>query len=146
MSATIQECVIISGKGGTGKTSVTASFAALSAGRAVLADCDVDAADLHLVLTPKIVESTDFRSGYEAVIRSETCTGCGTCADLCRFDAIHYVKRPFGKTLYEVDPVACEGCGVCVRFCPAKAIDFPERLCGVWMLSETRCGPMVHAR
>ena len=146
MSATIQECVIISGKGGTGKTSVTASFAALSAGRAVLADCDVDAADLHLVLTPKIVESTDFRSGYEAVIRSETCTGCGTCADLCRVDAIHYVKRPFGKTLYEVDPVACEGCGVCVRFCPAKAIDFPERLCGVWMLSETRCGPMVHAR
>ncbi|NLC80549.1 MAG: 4Fe-4S binding protein [Lentisphaerae bacterium] len=142
----MQECVIISGKGGTGKTSVTASFAALSAGRAVLADCDVDAADLHLVLTPKIVESTDFRSGYEAVIRSETCTGCGTCADLCRFDAIHYVKRPFGKTLYEVDPVACEGCGVCVRFCPAKAIDFPERLCGVWMLSETRCGPMVHAR
>lgn len=146
MSATIQECVIISGKGGTGKTSVTASFAALSAGRAVLADCDVDAADLHLVLTPKIVAKTDFRSGYEAVIRSETCTGCGTCADLCRFDAIHYVKRPFGKTLYEVDPVACEGCGVCVRFCPAKAIDFPERLCGVWMLSETRCGPMVHAR
>ncbi len=146
MSATIQECVIISGKGGTGKTSVTASFAALSAGRAVLADCDVDAADLHLVLTPKIVESTDFMSGYEAVIRSEACTGCGTCAELCRFDAIHYVKRPLGKALYEVDPVACEGCGVCVRFCPAKAIDFPERLCGVWMLSETRCGPMVHAR
>jgi len=145
MSATIQECVIISGKGGTGKTSVTASFAALSAGRAVLADCDVDAADLHLVLTPKIIESTDFRSGNEAVIRSGTCTGCGTCAELCRFDAIHYVKRPFGKALYEVDPVACEGCGVCVRFCPAQAIAFPERLCGEWMLSETRCGPMVHA-
>ena len=146
MSATIQECVIISGKGGTGKTSVTASFAALSAGRAVLADCDVDAADLHLVLTPKIIESTDFRSGNEAVIRREACTGCGTCAELCRFDAIHYVKRPFGKALYEVDPIACEGCGVCVRFCPAQAIAFPERLCGVWMLSETRCGPMVHAR
>jgi len=145
MSATIQECVIISGKGGTGKTSVTASFAALSTGRAVLADCDVDAADLHLVLTPKIVAKTDFRSGNEAVIRSEACTGCGTCAELCRFDAIHYVKRPFGKALYEVDPVACEGCGVCVRFCPAKAIDFPERLCGEWMLSETRCGPMIHA-
>lgn len=145
MSATIQECVIISGKGGTGKTSVTASFAALSAGRAVLADCDVDAADLHLVLTPKIVAKTDFRSGNEAVIRSEACTGCGTCTELCRFDAIHYVKRPFGKALYEVDPVACEGCGVCVRFCPAKAIDFPERLCGEWMLSETRCGPMIHA-
>ena len=145
MSATIQECVIISGKGGTGKTSVTASFAALSAGRAVLADCDVDAADLHLVLTPKIVAKTDFRSGNEAVIRSEACTGCGTCAELCRFDAIHYVKRPFGKALYEVAPVACEGCGVCVRFCPAQAIAFPERLCGEWMLSETRCGPMVHA-
>ena len=145
MSATIQECVIISGKGGTGKTCVTASFAALSAGRAVLADCDVDAADLHLVLTPKIIESADFRSGNEAVIRREACTGCGTCAELCRFDAIHYVKRPFGKALYEVDPVACEGCGVCVRFCPAQAIAFPERLCGEWMLSETRCGPMVHA-
>ncbi len=146
MSATIQECVIISGKGGTGKTSVTASFSALSSGRAVLADCDVDAADLHVVLTPKIVAKTDFRSGNEAVIRSEACTGCGTCAELCRFDAIHYVKRPFGKALYEVDPVACEGCGVCVRFCPAQAIAFPERLCGLWMLSETRCGPMVHAR
>ena len=105
----------------------------------------MDAADLHLVLTPKIVAKTDFRSGNEAVIRSEACTGCGTCAELCRFDAIHYVKRPFGKALYEVAPVACEGCGVCVRFCPAQAIAFPERLCGEWMLSETRCGPMVHA-
>jgi len=146
MSAAIQECVIISGKGGTGKTSVTASFAVLAAGRAVLADCDVDAADLHLVLTPKMITKADFKSGNEAVIRSEACTGCGTCVELCRFEAIRCVRRPDGKTRCEVDPIACEGCGVCVRFCPEKAVDFPERLCGEWMFSETRCGPMVHAR
>jgi MinD superfamily P-loop ATPase len=145
MEKVIQEWVVISGKGGTGKTSVTASFAALAAGRAVLADCDVDAADLHLVLTPEIIERHDFKSGREAVIRLNDCTGCGMCAELCRFDAPRYVKRPFGKELYEIDPVGCEGCGVCVRFCPSKAIDFPERLCGEWMLSETHCGPMVHA-
>ncbi len=141
-----REIVVISGKGGTGKTSVTASFAALAAGRAVLADCDVDAADLHLVLTPTIVESADFRSGHEAVIRREVCTGCGRCADLCRFGAVRSLKRPVGaKPVYAVDPAACEGCGVCVRFCPAGAVAFPERLCGEWMVSETRCGPMVHA-
>jgi len=146
MSATIQECVIISGKGGTGKTSVTASFAALSDGRAVLADCDVDAADLHLVLTPKIIESHDFKSGREAVILKGSCSGCGTCAELCRYGAVRQLKRPFGaKPLFVVDPVACEGCGVCVRFCPEGAIAFPERRCGEWMVSETRCGPMVHA-
>ncbi len=140
-----QELVIISGKGGTGKTSVAASFAVLAAGQAVVADCDVDAADMHLVLAPKIIDSMDFRSGHEAVIRRETCTGCGLCAELCRFGAPKPLKRPFGKPLYEIDPVACEGCGVCVRFCPAQAIAFPERLCGEWMVSETRCGPMVHA-
>ncbi len=141
----INELVVISGKGGTGKTSVAASFAVLAAGRAVIADCDVDAADLHLVLAPKILASTDFKSGHEAVILRETCTGCGLCAELCRFGAPTPVKRPFGKPLYEIDPVACEGCGVCVRFCPAKAIAFPERLCGEWLVSETRCGTLVHA-
>ena len=146
MDKVIEELVVISGKGGTGKTSVTASFAALAAGRAVLADCDVDAADLHLVLTPQTVERHDFKSGREAVIRTNDCTGCGLCADLCRFGAPRYVKRPFGKAIYEIDPIGCEGCGVCVRFCPSKAIDFPDRLCGEWMLSETRCGSMVHAR
>ena len=146
METNLQELVIISGKGGTGKTSVTASFAALAAGRAVLADCDVDAADLHLILAPRIIGSTDFRSGHEAVIRHEACTGCGRCAELCRFGAIRLLKRPIGaKILYTVDPVACEGCGVCARFCPAGAVAFPERLCGEWMVSETRCGPMVHA-
>jgi MinD superfamily P-loop ATPase len=145
METKLQELVIISGKGGTGKTSVAASFAVLAAGRAAIADCDVDAADLHLVLTPKIIESTDFKSGHEAVILREKCTACGLCAEVCRFGAPKSVKRPFGKPLYEIDPVACEGCGVCVRFCPAGAIVFPERLCAEWMVSETRCGTMVHA-
>jgi len=141
MEAKLQELVIISGKGGTGKTSVAASFAVLAAGRAVIADCDVDAADLHLVLAPRIIESTDFKSGHEAVILREKCTGCGLCAELCRFGAVKLLP----DNRYRVDPVACEGCGVCVRFCPAGAIAFPERLCGEWLVSETRCGPMVHA-
>ena len=141
METKCQELVVISGKGGTGKTSVAASFAVLAAGRAVVADCDVDAADLHLVLTPRIIESTDFKSGHEAVILREKCTACGLCADVCRFGAVTF----FPDNSYRVDPVACEGCGVCVRFCPAGAIAFPERLCGEWMVSEMRCGTMVHA-
>ena len=140
----MKELVIISGKGGTGKTSVTASFAVL-AEKAVLADCDVDAADLHLVLKPDVRERHDFRSGHEAVIREADCTGCGVCLDLCRFDAVRTHETEAGARCV-VDPVACEGCGVCVRFCPEQAIDFPERLCGEWMVSDTRCGPMVHAR
>lgn len=138
----IQELVIISGKGGTGKTSIAASFAVL-AGFPVIADCDVDAADMHLILAPSVRERHEFRCGNEAVIRPDDCTGCGRCRDLCRFDAIAEVK---GGGSYVVDPVACEGCGVCVRFCPERAIDFPESLCGEWMVSETRSGPMVHAR
>jgi len=140
----MKELVIISGKGGTGKTSVTASFAVL-AEKAILADCDVDAADLHLVLKPEVRERHDFRSGHAAVIREADCIGCGTCRDLCRFDAVRMQETKDGVRC-DVDPVACEGCGVCVRFCPQQAIDFPERLCGEWMVSATRCGPMVHAR
>lgn len=140
----MKELVIISGKGGTGKTSVTASFAVL-AEKAVLADCDVDAADLHLVLKPDVRERHDFRSGHEAVIREADCTGCGVCLDLCRFDAVRRHDTEAGARCV-IDPVACEGCGLCVRFCPEQAIDFPERLCGEWMISDTRCGPMVHAR
>lgn len=136
----MKELVIISGKGGTGKTSVTASLAVL-AERPVLCDCDVDAADLHLVLEPSIRERHEFRSGHEAVIRQDDCIGCGICQDLCRFGAIlNHVE------MFSVDPVACEGCSVCVRFCPQKAIDFPECLCGNWFVSDTRVGPMVHAR
>jgi len=136
----MRELVVISGKGGTGKTSLVASFAALS-GEAVLADCDVDAADLHLLLAPEVGERHAFTSGREAVIREADCTGCGACAELCRFDAVRTAEGGFC-----VDPTACEGCGVCVRFCPAGAIDFPERDCGEWFVSATRFGPMVHAR
>lgn len=138
----VKELVVISGKGGTGKTSLTASFAEL-ADSPVLADCDVDAADLHLILAPSVRERNEFRCGNEAVIRSADCTRCGKCLELCRFGAI--VCGGDGEP-YAVDPVACEGCGVCVRFCPVQAIDFPESLSGEWMVSETRCGPMVHAR
>ncbi len=138
----VKELVVISGKGGTGKTSLTASFAVL-ADSPVLADCDVDAADLHLILAPRVRERNEFRCGNEAVIRSSDCTRCGKCLELCRFGAI---VRGGDEEPYAVDPVACEGCGVCVRFCPVQAIDFPESLSGEWMVSETRCGPMVHAR
>ncbi|MBN2345249.1 MAG: ATP-binding protein [Candidatus Aminicenantes bacterium] len=141
----MKELVVISGKGGTGKTSLAASLAVL-AGNAVVADCDVDAADLHLVLAPSLRERHDFLSGNEAVIRAQDCTGCGTCAELCRFDAIGKEIRADGAPVFRVDPIACEGCGVCVRFCPERAIDFPKSLCGEWMISDTRCGPMVHAR
>lgn len=141
----MRELVVLSGKGGTGKTSLAASFAVL-AGDAVVADCDVDAADLHLVLAPRPRQRRDFTSGRVAVIRPQDCTGCGACADLCRFDAIGGETRGDGAPVFRVDPVGCEGCGVCVRFCPVQAIDFPERLCGEWLISDTRCGPMVHAR
>ena len=143
--AKIEELVVISGKGGTGKTSLTASFAVLAA-NAVIADCDVDAADLHLVLTPRILAWHEFRSGNEAVIRKEECVGCGICRDLCRFDAIDMVRAANRRPTFAVDPVACQGCGLCVRFCPVEAIDFAERVCGEWMVSDTRCGTMVHAR
>jgi len=138
----VKELVVISGKGGTGKTSLTASFSVL-AGRAVVADCDFDAADLHLVLAPSIRERHDFFCGNEAFIRGAECIRCGKCLELCRFGA---VKAGAEEGAYAVDPVACEGCGVCVRFCPVNAIDFPESFGGEWMVSETRCGPLVHAR
>jgi MinD superfamily P-loop ATPase len=141
----MQELVVISGKGGTGKTSLTASFAVL-ADRAVIADCDVDAADLHLVLGPRPRARHEFRSGHEAVIRSPDCNGCGVCLSVCRFDAVRVTGASAGATTHVIDPISCEGCGVCVWSCPEQAIDFPERVAGEWMISDTRCGPMVHAR
>jgi MinD superfamily P-loop ATPase len=140
-----KELVVVSGKGGTGKTSLTAALAVL-ARAAVLADCDVDAADLPLVLAPRVGERHAFRSGHEAVIRQDDCIQCGTCFEYCRFGAIRMTGETVAETTFAIDHVSCEGCGVCVRFCPAEAIDFPERLCGEWMISETRCGPMIHAR
>ncbi len=143
----MKELVVISGKGGTGKTSVVAAFAAL-AGNATLADCDVDAANLHLVLNPQIQESHDFVGGKTAVIDPEGCTACGVCAELCRFDAPHDggLDRQGMPAPYAIDAVACEGCGVCARFCPEDAIAMEETVNGQWFISETRHGPMVHAR
>jgi MinD superfamily P-loop ATPase len=136
----MRELVIISGKGGTGKTSLTAAFAALAGQeqRSILCDADVDAADLHLLMQPEIRTRTDFMGGSKAQINLDLCTGCGTCLPLCRFNAIN--ER------FEVDPIRCEGCGVCVDFCPAEAIEFPVQRCGEWYISDTRFGPMVHAR
>ena len=133
----MKELVIISGKGGTGKTCLTAAFASLD-GNKVLCDADVDAADLHLITAPTIKEKLDFQGGHTAIIQKEKCTVCGLCQDLCRWDAI--------SDDFEVDSIACEGCGVCVYFCPEKAIDFPINTCGEWFISETNFGPMVHAR
>lgn len=135
------QIAVISGKGGTGKTSVTASIAALCS-NAVLADCDVDAADLHLVTSPEKIFEEKFISGNEAVIDPEKCTGCGKCFFLCRFGA---VKRDEESGKFRMDPTSCEGCGVCFDNCPASAIEFPQRCCGDWMVSETRFGTMVHA-
>ncbi len=140
--ARVPELVVISGKGGTGKTSVVASFAVL-ADDVVVADCDVDAADLHLVLGPEILEVHNFVSGHEAVIRQADCDAAGTCHEVCRYGAVIAGE---GSSAFVIDPLACEGCGVCVEFCPAHAIDFPERNCGEWFSSTTRNGPMVHAR
>ncbi len=142
----MKELVIISGKGGTGKTSLTAAFAVLAGRAAVLADCDVDAADLHLVLEPDIRDRHEFRAGREAVIVQDKCIACGACLAHCRFDAVKMASSAAGAAVFSIDPTGCEGCGVCVRFCPVQAIDFPERLCGEWLVSETRCGPMVHAQ
>ena len=133
----MKELVIISGKGGTGKTCLTAAFASLD-GNKVLCDADVDAADLHLITAPTIKEKHDFQGGHTAIIKKDACTECGLCQDLCRWDAI--------SDDFEVDSIACEGCGVCVYFCPEMAIDFPINTCGEWFISETNFGPMVHAR
>jgi len=136
----MNQIVVISGKGGTGKTSLVASLAAL-AGTSVLADCDVDAADLHLVVQPSPVRRRIFIGGKGAVIDGELCNDCNVCTDLCRFDAIS--GESADRT---VDLIACEGCGVCEWFCPEKAIRLVDAIEGEWYESKTRFGPMVHAR
>ena len=136
----MREVVVISGKGGTGKTSLTAAFAHLAENK-VVCDLDVDAPDLHLLLDPTVIRKEEFISGHEAVIDPAKCTGCGTCVSMCRYDAIDEVDG-----VYRIVPLRCEGCKVCVAFCPVEAIDFPSRHCGQWYQSETRFGPMVHAQ
>ncbi len=143
----MKELTVISGKGGTGKTSLVASFAALAQSK-VIADCDVDAADLHLVTAPRTVERRSFTGGKEAVIDPDLCNGCGFCLDLCRFGAISAggSASSIAGEACTIDPFLCEGCGVCARFCEAGAIELDERTQGEWYISDTRLGPMVHAR
>ncbi len=136
----MRELVVLSGKGGTGKTSLTAAFAHLAHAR-ILCDLDVDAPDLHLVTAPAVVRRGPFLAGHVAEIDPGRCTDCGTCADVCAFGAI---RAEGGRRI--VDTAHCEGCRACVPFCPEKAIAFPERLCGTWFESLTRFGPMVHAQ
>ncbi len=131
-----KELVVLSGKGGTGKTTIVASFAAL-AGDKVLVDCDVDAADLHLLLQPTVKKSEEFWSGKTAVIDKKFCTGCGICEQVCRFDAINNFK---------VDPITCEGCGFCFHVCPEDTIRMKDNQAGQWFICDTKYGPLVHAR
>jgi len=133
----MKQIVIISGKGGTGKTVLTASFASLAKDK-VMVDCDVDAADLHLLLHPSVKERFEFRSGQTARIDKARCCECGECIDMCRFDAI-------GKD-FVIDPVSCEGCALCSRICRYGAITMEENISGEWFISDTRYGPFVHAR
>lgn len=141
----MKQLVILSGKGGTGKTSITAAFAHLAAksslaGKIILADADVDAANLELVLQPTLVEQQDFKGGKVAVIDQKTCASCGDCQAVCRFDAINYADG-----LYVVDPIACDGCAACVYQCPTESISMHEQLAGKFYFSESRYGPLYHA-
>jgi MinD superfamily P-loop ATPase len=143
----LKELVVISGKGGTGKTSIVASFATL-AKNAVLADCDVDAADLHLILQPDIKQTHDFSGGKVASVVTAKCIGCGRCEEVCNFDAALFngPANDVVERTYTIDSVACEGCKVCVEFCPVDAIEFKDAVNGQWFISDTRFGPMVHAK
>ncbi len=153
----MKQITIISGKGGTGKTSITASFAALAKNK-VVCDCDVDAADLHLILQPEIIRKQEFYGSKLAKIDESLCNGCGECVKVCRFDAIRRKKNTtdsFQDKSYApstvnykflVDSVSCEGCGVCVHICPKKAITLKESLTGYWFVSNTKYGKFVHAK
>jgi len=133
----MKEIVVLSGKGGTGKTSIVASLASLARSK-VMVDCDVDAADLYLLLQPVSQQGQEFWSGQKAVIDVDRCTRCGICQEVCRLDAI--------TDEFQVDPISCDGCGFCRQVCPEEAITMQGNLSGHWFISETRYGPLVHAR
>jgi MinD superfamily P-loop ATPase len=153
----MRQLVILSGKGGTGKTSVAAAFAHLAATgdspvRVVLADADVDAANLELVLDPQTLETHEFIGGAVAVIDREMCQACGICYDVCRFDAVLPPYADSGtrgqrvqSEVYAIDPIACEGCAACVYQCPEQAIRMELQLAGHWFRSCGRYGPLLHA-
>ncbi len=133
----MKQIVVVSGKGGTGKTVITAALASLAKNK-VMADCDVDAADLHLLLQPAIKERHDFKSGLSALLNKDICVKCGKCIKVCRFGAINEELL--------IDGIACEGCAFCSHICPVGAVKIKENIAGEWFISETRCGPMVHAK
>jgi MinD superfamily P-loop ATPase len=141
----MKQIVILSGKGGTGKTTVTAALAHLAsqepATHAILVDADVDAANLELLLEPRILETHDFVGGQTATITAELCSGCGRCAEVCRFDAIRTTNG-----CYTVDATACEGCATCETQCPNDAVVMIPRISGRWFSSSSRYGPLFHAR
>ena len=145
----MKQIVVMSGKGGSGKTFVSSSFAAIAgadgdAGSTTFADCDVDAANLHLMLDPRETSCSDFVSGKLAEVDPDRCTGCGLCVDACRFEAVSLVRTD-GRTRALVDPIACEGCGVCEYVCPENAVALTEQRRGRWCISATPYGPLVHA-
>jgi len=133
----MKQIAVISGKGGTGKTIVTASLAALAKNK-IMVDCDVDAADLHLLLHPSVKERYKFRSGQTAVIDKKLCNKCGKCISVCRFGAIN--------AGYAIESFSCEGCGLCGHICPHGAIRMEENVAGEWFISDTNYGPFVHAK
>jgi MinD superfamily P-loop ATPase len=141
----MKQIVVLSGKGGTGKTTVTAALAHLASEnpstRAILVDADVDAANLELLLAPHIIETHEFVGGQVAVFAADLCSGCGLCADVCRFDAVRA-----DNGLYTVDTIACEGCATCKTQCPSHAITMLPQISGRWFFSTSRYGPLFHAR
>lgn len=137
----MKQLVIISGKGGTGKTVISAAFASLSQSK-VIADCDVDAANLHLLLHPEVQEAHTFSGGEKAFLLSDKCTTCGECEEVCRFDAIETTNEDTTC----IDSISCEGCGVCSFICPIQAIEMRDSMSGEWFVSHTKYGPFVHAK
>ena len=138
----MKQIVILSGKGGTGKTSLSAAFAHLasSAGKNVLVDADVDAANLELLLKAHRIKEEPFVGGSIAIIEQPRCSSCGTCQEVCRFDAVS-----LSDGIYTIDPVACDGCAACVYACPEEAITMEKQQAGEWYISETAYGHFYHA-
>jgi MinD superfamily P-loop ATPase len=143
----MQNLVVLSGKGGTGKTTIVGALATLWE-RLILVDCDVDASNLHLIIRPEIKEKHSFSGSKKARIDTTLCTGCNICFDYCRYDAIRYDQRlvTSADAGFRIDQSACEGCGLCSHVCPEKAIELSAVESGKWYLSDTRFGPLVHGR
>lgn len=143
----MKQIVILSGKGGTGKTSITAALADLAYDQydLVLADADVDAANLEILLKPELREENSFEGGFKAEIDTAICTGCGRCFEVCRFDAVIPPSSSQKKNEYRVDTISCEGCNSCVYQCPVNAITSHRTIAGSWYQSHSLFGPLFHA-